>query len=525
MSRILLLINKRANQQLLKAWLGSRHEVIVGDEALGLQGPFDLCIIDGPILERCRKEVQERRERELPVFLPFLLVTTRNDVNLTSHQLWQSIEDLVTLPVQKLELMARVEVLLHAGELSRQNHRHAKILEMIAQKAPLPLVLQSVGQFVEQESRSTRQSRCSDRREQGVVDVAANLSLVAMEQHRYVQLRQQQLAYLAEGLADGLVAVDRQGRILAVNPAGRHLLQATSEIQPGQPATQALPGALVERLITVAENESGAQSLHLVMGETELSVLVSALPWERGSGGAIALIRDVTEEARYRRLQAGFIANTSHELRAPLAAISAALEAVLDGVIPPQEQKRYIRGLVDEVMRLRRLSEDIIGLSKLDHGLAELQPVSFDLDLIMESVELIWNSRSRQSGVSLHVEAEPVRVFADYDRVEQVIGNLLENALRHTAAGGSVTLSTRREAGMARIALTDTGLGIAAEHLPFLWDRFYKVDRSRSKANGGGSGLGLSIVRELVEQMGGNVFVDSAPGTGSTFGFTLPLAR
>ncbi|HXF82842.1 MAG TPA: ATP-binding protein [bacterium] len=222
------------------------------------------------------------------------------------------------------------------------------------------------------------------------------------------------------------------------------------------------------------------------------------------------------------RMRRDLIADVAHELRTPLASIDGYLEALIDGVLPaePETFQRIRR----EASRLQRLVSDLQELSRVEAGQVPVLPQPVEVRELVEAAAARMRPQFEDKGVVLAVEIprDLPRVLADPDRIGQVLTNLLGNALQHTPEGGRVTIQARWEQGMVAIAVADTGAGIAAEHLPHLFDRFYRVDPSRARSSGG-SGIGLTIARHLVEAHGGAIRAESpGPGRGATFTFTLP---
>ena len=218
------------------------------------------------------------------------------------------------------------------------------------------------------------------------------------------------------------------------------------------------------------------------------------------------------------------IADVAHELRTPLASIAGYMEGMLDSVIPaePETFHRVQR----EAVRLQRLVDDLQELSRAEAGQVPIHRRQVVVRDLIETAVARLRPQFEDKGVGLAAELPQglLRVLADPDRIGQVLTNLLGNALQYTPAGGTVTVRAGREGGRVAVAVADTGIGIAAEHLPHVFDRFYRVDRSRARASGG-SGIGLTIVRHLVEAHGGSIRAESAgPGRGSTFTVILPLA-
>lgn len=227
-------------------------------------------------------------------------------------------------------------------------------------------------------------------------------------------------------------------------------------------------------------------------------------------------------ESMRRRL----IADVSHELRTPLTAIKGSMEGLIDGVLPASEET-FLQ-IHAEANRLNRLVDDLQELSRVEAQAYELSVQTLDILLIVKTVakRLVPQFESKRITLDLDLPPDIPHVLADEDRVMQIITNLAGNALQYTPEGGRVTISGSQLANNVQISIRDTGLGIPQEHLQYVFDRFYRVDKSRSRATGGGSGIGLTIARALVEAHGGKIWVESAGSEqGSTFTFTLPIAN
>ena len=227
---------------------------------------------------------------------------------------------------------------------------------------------------------------------------------------------------------------------------------------------------------------------------------------------------------RTEALRRELIGDVSHELRTPLSSIQASIEGLLDGVLSPDEPR--LLQIHQEAGRLQRLVADLQELSRVEAGAIEVNLRPHSVEGLIRNAATRLERQYSDKAVRLEFELAPSlpMVSADEDRVGQVLLNLMGNALHYTPAGGAVRVHARRRGGEVEIEVQDEGIGIAGEHLPHLFDRFYRVDRSRSRP-GGGSGIGLTIARHLVEAQGGRIRAESpGPGRGSTFAFTLPVA-
>ncbi len=228
---------------------------------------------------------------------------------------------------------------------------------------------------------------------------------------------------------------------------------------------------------------------------------------------------------RVEQQRVALIGNVSHELRTPLAGLNGYLEGLMDGVFAPDEETFAL--MDKEVRRLRRLVDDLQALSRVEAGQISLRPAVFDLIPLIERVLAQLRAQLEAQNLTIHkaFDLPTTAVYADEDRTAQVLTNLVGNAIRYTAEGGAVFVSVKQEASMAQVSIRDTGIGIPPDALPYIFERFYRVDSSRTRWSGG-SGIGLTISRHLVWAMGGEVTaVSSGVGSGSTFTFTLPLSK
>lgn len=233
------------------------------------------------------------------------------------------------------------------------------------------------------------------------------------------------------------------------------------------------------------------------------------------------MMAEALERAEQRRI--ALIGDVAHELRTPLATIAGYVEGILDGVVETDEATWAL--VLDEVNRLRRLTDDLQQLSRVESRQITLAPTLVDPVYLIEAAVTRLTPQFAAKNIELHVNTEPrlPPVWADSDRILQVLINLLGNALQYTPDGGRVVIGAENTGEAIRFWVQDSGVGIAAEHLPHLFERFYRVDKSRTRATGG-AGIGLTICKGLVEMHGGQIWATSAgPGCGATFYFTLPL--
>ena len=245
-----------------------------------------------------------------------------------------------------------------------------------------------------------------------------------------------------------------------------------------------------------------------------------------GKGGVIAVLHDITEQRRLDDARREFVANVSHELRTPLTNIRSYTETLLDaaGDIPLDTEKQFLGVISSESERMARIVTDLLTLSRLDYGRMELRMTRFSLSALLHKVADAMKFTAEDSGHALTVDAPDSlpEITGDRERIEQVVVNILSNAVKYTPSGGHIRLAAcRGEKNTVRITVQDDGIGIPAEDVPRLFERFYRVDKARSRA-AGGTGLGLAIAKEIVEKHGGHIELASEYGKGTTVHITLP---
>jgi len=247
--------------------------------------------------------------------------------------------------------------------------------------------------------------------------------------------------------------------------------------------------------------------------------LTQRAPGEIGElAAAFNTMAATLEKSEERRVQ--LMADVAHEFRTPLSNLRGYLEGLEDGVFAPEELAAPARR---QLQRLERLADDLSLLSRVETGQVDLHPGEEDASDLLNAVADAFGPRFEAKTVTLGVVAEPgVRVWADAERTEQVLTNLVTNALRFTPAGGSVTLAASADEGRVRFEVRDTGVGIPEEQLGVVFNRFFRGDQARARQEDGGSGIGLTLAKQLVERQGGDIGVSSGVGQGSTFWFTLP---
>lgn len=335
------------------------------------------------------------------------------------------------------------------------------------------------------------------------------------------------LTAILTGMADGVLAVDREDRILFANPAAAQLLDLPDGKLVGRPLWEAvrLPAIQETAKAALAAGTTRQIELELPRTQTTLAVRVGCLPGDT-CPGVVIVLHDLTELRRLENLRREFVSNVSHELKTPLASIQAYAETLLEGAIDDREYATKFLGRIGEQAdRLHNLILDLLRLARIEAGndVFEIRKLSA-ANLIEPSVEEHL-AVAKTKGVTLQANppAEPVRLRADPEGFRTILDNLLDNAINYTPAGGRVAVRWGRADGMAMVEVADTGIGIPEEHLPRVFERFHRVDKARSRDHGG-TGLGLAIVKHLVQVFEGRVEVESRVGEGTTFRIYLPAA-
>jgi two-component system sensor histidine kinase ResE len=340
-----------------------------------------------------------------------------------------------------------------------------------------------------------------------------------------LQREQARLAGILASVAEGIIAVDTEGRIVLINPQAASLLGLREGVTQGVDEL-GLPQAFVDGFFACLREEE-LRTLELDLGRPTRHLVLHLAPVRgegMGSWGAVAVVRDVTEARHLEEMRRRFLSDASHEIRTPLTSISGFAAAILDGTAASEEERmRSVSIIARETERLGRLVNELLDLSRIESGAVELELDEVDLAELIRNAAESFQTQTQERGVTLELDLAPdlPLLQADGDRLYQVMVNLISNALRFNRDGGKITVTAARTDGSVQVSVKDTGRGIDPTELPYIWERFYRADSSRSRGDGG-TGLGLAIVRSLVEKHGGTVSAQSELGEGAVFGFTLP---
>jgi signal transduction histidine kinase len=337
---------------------------------------------------------------------------------------------------------------------------------------------------------------------------------------RLEALRQDEemMTALVESLHQGIVAIAERGVVVRLNDHARRLLAVHASPPFEVDLLPRSPG--LRRAIGDALAGTATDPVELLLGGRTL--LLSARPLAQG--GAVLSLLDLTELRRLELVRRDFVANVSHELKTPITVVRGFAETLLDDQEPPPPamQRQFLNSIHTNAVRMQRIVDDLLDLSRVESGRWEPHPAHVELAPLVEEVFATVGADAAARGLALDTDLAAPQVHADPTALRQVLGNLVENAVRYTPSG-RVTVRSTHEAGGVRIAVIDTGVGIPAEHLPRVFERFYRVDPARSRA-AGGTGLGLAIVKHLVEAHGGHVTAESTVGQGTTIGAWFPVS-
>lgn len=338
---------------------------------------------------------------------------------------------------------------------------------------------------------------------------------------------QEEVVSILFSMVEGVVAIDSGGRISLMNPAAERLFNLERGSALGKfPREVWREFELVElfhQVFVTGRPQSRELKLDPPLRKCLNLEVVPIRPAEdEEAQGVLAMVRDLTRLRHLENMRTEFVANVSHEMRTPLTSIKGFIETLLDGGLENMEAtKRFLTIIYQETDRLNRLISDLLDLSRLESGETELKRARVFLAPLVEEVRQTLQNRLAEKELSFSVELGPTAVWADEDRIREVLVNLLDNAVKYTPAGGSIKVSEAEHSDMHEFIICDTGIGIPRESMPRLFERFYRVDKARSREMGG-TGLGLSIVKHIIDRHEGKVWVESEPGKGSCIHFMLP---
>ena len=335
-----------------------------------------------------------------------------------------------------------------------------------------------------------------------------------------VDAERSRLAAVLERMTDGVLIADPEGYVTYLNPAAELLFNAPDSL--GKTVTEIVRHhQLVEAWhLSLKTGKQQEETVEVPFSRQFLQLVI--LP-DKETGSSLLLVQNLTRVRRLEKVRRDFISNVSHELRTPLASLKALTETLRDGALyDPVAAPRFLERIEIEVDALTQMAQELLDLARIESEQIPMEFYKVNPARLLASVADRMIAQVERAGLTLTVEnpADMPDVRAHEPRLEQVLVNLIHNAIKFTAPGGRVSLSSAVERGVVSFTVRDSGVGIPEDELERVFERFYKADRARS---GGGTGLGLSIARHIVEAHGGRIWAESLEGRGSTFYFTIPI--
>lgn len=357
-----------------------------------------------------------------------------------------------------------------------------------------------------------------------IADLGRALNLMASQLKEKMSALGEEKARLAdvlEHMADGVIIADDKGRVRLINPAAMDLLEVSGDAVD-RPLAQILRHhrllELWRRSVSERSEEEGTAELY----RQRKFVRVIVTPFrESDAEGSLLILQDLSPVRRLETIRRDFISNVSHELRTPLASLKALVETLQDGAMDdPEAARRFLARMDGELDTLIRMVRELLDLSRMESGQSPLELSPTPVEQIVQPPVERLRPQAERARLALEVNLPPglPSVMANVDAIHQVVTNLIHNAIKFTPPGGTVTITAENLGREVVISVRDTGVGIAAEDLPRVFERFYKADRARS---GGGTGLGLAIAKHIVQSHSGRIWAESEEGKGSVFHFTL----
>ncbi|MGM9985980.1 MAG: ATP-binding protein [Bacillaceae bacterium] len=335
----------------------------------------------------------------------------------------------------------------------------------------------------------------------------------------------EQLSSILSSMADGVITLSVDGEMIITNPPAEKILQFWyQELDLKADLLSPLPPELEQMLQHVIKAEA-VQSAEITLKHGSWVVVMTPLYNQTKVRGVVAVFRDMSEERRLDKMRKDFITNVSHELRTPISMLQGYSEAILDGLPSSDEERNeLVQVIYDESLRMGRLVNELLDLARMESGFTVLKMEEVELNTFVERVVKKFQGLARENNTTISFEpnATDILIRIDPDRIEQVVTNLIDNALRHLDEEGTVWISIEQKQDKIAIVIRDTGCGIPEQDLPYVFNRFYKADKARTRGRAG-TGLGLAIVKNIIEAHKGTVSVHSELNKGTTFIIHLPM--
>lgn len=359
---------------------------------------------------------------------------------------------------------------------------------------------------------------------------------------RSLNHEKEHLSSVLRSMNDAVITMDIEGSVILTNPPGDEIMQSwrsLTEDEDSLPHSASLhtgqcrvPKPLLPMFTSVL-SDGGDQSANVHVKQSVWSVHMAPLASDGDIRGAVAVLRNVTEEVRLEKMRRDFVANVSHEIRTPLSMMQGYSEALLDGMAAsPEESEELVQVIHDESLRMGRLVKDLLDLARMEAGHTDMVMRPLDVRELLERMYRKFSVRAKDREIELilhDLKDNLILEEANEDRLEQVLTNLLDNAFRHTPGGKRIEIKAvqviHRGKHELQVEIKDEGAGIPPDDLPYIFERFYKADKARVREESGGTGLGLAIVKNIIEAHHGTITAFSEVGQGTTFKLLLPVER
>jgi len=332
--------------------------------------------------------------------------------------------------------------------------------------------------------------------------------------------KQREFSAVTENMREGFILLDSSDRMLAINGSASQIFGADPKSVIGAHVLMLNRSVALQQALELAK-KSGSGQANLIRGANTYQVLASQVTDNQSPAGTVILILDISDRVAAEQMRREFSANVSHELKTPLTSILGYAEIMRDGVAKQEDTRRFAGKIFAEASQLMSLIDDIIRLSQLDERTSLPEMTTVDLKPICEDVCQRLQPQAEKAGVALNVNCAHAMVRGIPKVLEEIVLNLVDNAIKYNTSNGSVGVTLKRDGSRIELSVSDTGIGIPEEHLSRVFERFYRVDRSRNKQIGG-TGLGLSIVKHSAETMGATVQLQSRLGIGTTVTIAFP---
>ncbi len=508
--QILLRVDHKKNQQLLAEWLGQRYTIISAEDASALDEPFDLALLDGTALDRLWAPLHACKAAAEPVFLPVLFLTNRQDIGMVTRHLWRSIDDIILMPIEKVELVARVEALLRARALSLElQTANRELRHKLDELQQTQASLQWSNYRFERAAEVIHGVIYDWNVPQNTVELSKSLEDVLGINGRQIKpyqdwwnghthpedidhVRQEIRAALAEG-------GDYSLEYRVARPSGDYVFMWDRGTVIRDDNGQA--NRVIGFLLDITNRKDTEAALNRLVEQERI-------------------LRREAEEAN--QIKMNFLAMISHELRTPLTSIRGFSSTMLADDVEwnPEDLREFAQVIDEESSRMQDLVEQLLDLSRLQAGTFAVTLQTLDLAAVFDSARLQLGTLAADHQLVIDLPANLPRVRADGQRIVQVLSNLVNNAVKFSPSGSRIEIAARRNKDSVQIDISDEGPGIPGHERDRIFEAFRQLDRSRK-----GAGLGLAICKGIVNAHGGHIWVQPERLRGAVISFTLPVAR